>query len=61
LASTAQAKLAISKLVDRAGASGDIRMDIEPLDLLRNAKNQIARRAPLIKRRPYERLRRKTG
>jgi AcrR family transcriptional regulator len=34
-ASTAQVKLAISKLVDRAVASGDIRLDLDPLDLLR--------------------------
>jgi AcrR family transcriptional regulator len=34
-ASTAQVKLAISKLVDRAVTSGDIRLDLEPLDLLR--------------------------
>ena len=34
-ASTAQMKQAISKLVDRAVASGDIRLDLDPLDLLR--------------------------
>src|ERR1700761_4247480 len=34
-ASTAQMTLAISKLVDRAVASGDIRLDLDPLDLLR--------------------------
>jgi AcrR family transcriptional regulator len=34
-ASTAQVKLAISKLVDRAVESGDIRLDLDPLDLLR--------------------------
>src|SRR6201999_3895366 len=34
-ASTEQMKRAIGKLVDRAVASGDIRVDIEPLDLLR--------------------------
>ena len=34
-ASTAQLKQAIAKLIDRAVASGDIRMDIDPLDLLR--------------------------
>jgi AcrR family transcriptional regulator len=34
-ASTEQMKLAIAKLVDRAIASGDIRLDIDPLDLLR--------------------------
>jgi AcrR family transcriptional regulator len=35
LASTAQVKQAIAKLIDRAVASGDIRLDIDPLDLLR--------------------------
>ena len=35
LASTAQVKQAIAKLVDRAVASGDIRLDLDPLDLLR--------------------------
>jgi AcrR family transcriptional regulator len=34
-ASTAQVKQAIAKVVDRAVASGDIRLDIDPLDLLR--------------------------
>ena len=34
-ASTAQVKQAIAKLVDRALASGDIRLDLDPLDLLR--------------------------
>jgi len=34
-ASGAQAKQAIAKLVDGAVASGDIRLDIDPLDLLR--------------------------
>jgi AcrR family transcriptional regulator len=34
-ASTAQLKQAITKLVDRAVASGDIRLDLDPLDLLR--------------------------
>jgi AcrR family transcriptional regulator len=34
-ASTAQVKQAISKLVDRSVASGDIRLDLDPLDLLR--------------------------
>jgi AcrR family transcriptional regulator len=34
-ASTEQMKLAIAKLVDRAIASGDIRLDVDPLDLLR--------------------------
>jgi hypothetical protein len=34
-ASTAQMKLAIARLIDRAVASGDIRLDIDPLDLLR--------------------------
>ncbi len=34
-ASTAQMKQAIAKLVDRAVASGDIRLDPDPLDLLR--------------------------
>jgi AcrR family transcriptional regulator len=34
-ASTAQVKQAIAKLVDRAIASGDIRLDLDPLDLLR--------------------------
>jgi AcrR family transcriptional regulator len=34
-ASTARVKQAISKLVDRAVASGDIRLDLDPLDLLR--------------------------
>jgi AcrR family transcriptional regulator len=34
-ASTAQVKLAISKLVDRAVTSGDIGLDFDPLDLLR--------------------------
>ena len=34
-ASTAQVKKAIAKLVDRAVASGDIRLDLNPLDLLR--------------------------
>ena len=34
-ASTAQMKQAIAKLIDRAVASGDIRLDIDPLDLLR--------------------------
>jgi AcrR family transcriptional regulator len=34
-ASTAQVKQAIAKLVNRAVASGDIRLDIDPLDLLR--------------------------
>jgi AcrR family transcriptional regulator len=33
--STAQVKQAIAKLVDRAVASGDIRLDLDPLDLLR--------------------------
>jgi AcrR family transcriptional regulator len=35
LASTAQVKQAIAKLVDRAVASGDIRLELDPLDLLR--------------------------
>ena len=34
-ASTAQMKQAIAKLVDRAVASGDIRLELDPLDLLR--------------------------
>jgi AcrR family transcriptional regulator len=34
-ASTAQMKQAMAKLVDRAVASGDIRLDHDPLDLLR--------------------------
>jgi AcrR family transcriptional regulator len=34
-ASTAQVKQAIAKLVDRAVASGDIRLDLDSLDLLR--------------------------
>jgi AcrR family transcriptional regulator len=34
-ASTAQVKQAISRLVDRAVASTDIRLDLDPLDLLR--------------------------
>jgi hypothetical protein len=34
-ASTAQMKQAMAKLVDRAVASGDIRLDLGPLDLLR--------------------------
>jgi AcrR family transcriptional regulator len=34
-ASTAQVKQAIAKLVNRAVASGDIRLDLDPLDLLR--------------------------
>jgi AcrR family transcriptional regulator len=34
-ASTTQMKKAIEKLVDRAAASGDIRLDLDPLDLLR--------------------------
>jgi AcrR family transcriptional regulator len=34
-ASTAQVKHAIAKLADRAVASGDIRLDLDPLDLLR--------------------------
>ena len=34
-ASTEQMKLAVAKLVDRAVASGDIRLDVDPLDLLR--------------------------
>jgi AcrR family transcriptional regulator len=34
-ASTAQVKQAIAKLVHRAVASGDIRLDLDPLDLLR--------------------------
>ncbi len=34
-ASTAQMKLAIAKLIDRGVASGDIRLDLDPLDLLR--------------------------
>jgi AcrR family transcriptional regulator len=34
-ASTAQVKQAIAKLVDRAVVSGDIRLDLDPLDLLR--------------------------
>jgi AcrR family transcriptional regulator len=34
-ASTAQVRQAIAKLVDRAVASGDIRLDLDPLDLLR--------------------------
>jgi hypothetical protein len=34
-ASTAQVKQAIVKLVDRAVASGDIRLELDPLDLLR--------------------------
>jgi AcrR family transcriptional regulator len=34
-ASTAPVKHAIAKLVDRAVASGDIRLDLDPLDLLR--------------------------
>ncbi len=34
-ASGAQIKLAIARLVDRAVASGEIRLDLDPLDLLR--------------------------
>jgi AcrR family transcriptional regulator len=34
-ASTAQVKQAIAKLIDRAVATGDIRLDLDPLDLLR--------------------------
>jgi AcrR family transcriptional regulator len=34
-ASTAQVKQAIAKLVENAVASGDIRLDLDPLDLLR--------------------------
>jgi AcrR family transcriptional regulator len=34
-ASTAQVKQAITSLADRAVASGDIRLDLDPLDLLR--------------------------
>jgi AcrR family transcriptional regulator len=34
-ASTAQVKQAIAKLIDRAVASGDIRLDLDPLDLVR--------------------------
>jgi AcrR family transcriptional regulator len=34
-ASTAQVKQAIAKLVDRAVLSGDIRLELDPLDLLR--------------------------
>jgi hypothetical protein len=34
-ASTARVKQAIAKLVERAVASGDIRLDLDPLDLLR--------------------------
>ena len=34
-ASTARVKQAVAKLVDRAVASGDIRLDLNPLDLLR--------------------------
>jgi len=34
-ASTAQVKQAIARLVDRAVASADIRLDLDPLDLLR--------------------------
>jgi AcrR family transcriptional regulator len=34
-ASTAQMKQSLAKLVDRAVASGDIRLDLDPLDLLR--------------------------
>jgi AcrR family transcriptional regulator len=34
-ASTEQMKRAIAKLIDRAVVSGDIRLDIDPLDLLR--------------------------
>lgn len=34
-ASTAQMKQAIAKLIERAVASGDIHLDIDPLDLLR--------------------------
>ena len=34
-ASTEQMKRAIGKLIDRAVASGDIRLDLDPLDLLR--------------------------
>jgi AcrR family transcriptional regulator len=34
-ASTAQVKQAIAKLIDRAVASGDIRLNLDPLDLLR--------------------------
>jgi AcrR family transcriptional regulator len=34
-ASTAQVKQAMAKLVDRAVTSGDIRLDLDPLDLLR--------------------------
>jgi hypothetical protein len=33
-ASTSQVKQAITKLVDRTVASGDIRLDLDPLDLL---------------------------
>jgi AcrR family transcriptional regulator len=34
-ASTAQLKQAMAKLIDRAVVSGDIRLDLDPLDLLR--------------------------
>ena len=34
-ATTAQVKQAIARLIDRAVASGDIRLDFDPLDLLR--------------------------
>jgi AcrR family transcriptional regulator len=34
-ASTARLKQAIARLIDRAVASGDVRLDIDPLDLLR--------------------------
>jgi hypothetical protein len=34
-ASTARVKQAISKVVDRAVASGNIRLDLDPLDLVR--------------------------
>jgi hypothetical protein len=34
-ASAARVKQAVAKLVDRAVASGDIRLDLNPLDLLR--------------------------
>jgi hypothetical protein len=39
-ASTAQVKQAITKLVDSAVASGDIRLDLDPLDLLRVGRRE---------------------
>jgi AcrR family transcriptional regulator len=44
-ASTEQMKRAIAELVDRAAANGDIRLDIDPLDLLR-ALAGVANKSP---------------